>query len=96
MDYECTENITPILCNTECAMGLEPEAHAFRIHVPYIVGNAFMATVPEHPYFKELIDTVFCTEKNSNMYSDLCELILNTTGPCMTTQVYKKAIIKSV
>lgn len=52
MDYECTENITPILCNTECAMGLEPEAHAFRIHVPYIVGNAFMATVPEHPYFK--------------------------------------------
>lgn len=91
MDYECTENITPILCNTECAMGLEPEAHAFRIHVPYIVGNAFMATVPEHPYFKELIDTVFCTEKNSNMYSDLCELILNTTGPCMTTQVYKNS-----
>ena len=45
MDYECTENITPILCNTECAMGLEPEAHAVRIHVPYIVGNAFMATV---------------------------------------------------
>ena len=36
----------PILCNTECAMGLEPEAHAVRIHVPYIVGNAFMATVP--------------------------------------------------
>ena len=46
---------------------------------------------PEHPYFKELIDTVFCTEKNSNMYSDLCELILNTTGPCMTTQVYKNS-----
>ena len=91
MDYECTENITPILCNTECAMGLEPEAHAVRIHVPYIVGNAFMATVPEHPYFKELIDAVFCTEKNSNMYSDLCELILNTTGPCMTTQVYKNS-----
>ena len=91
MDYECTENISPMLCNTECAMGLEPEAHAFRIHVPYIVGNAFMATVPEHPYFKELIDTVFCTEKNSNMYSDLCELILNTTGPCMTTQVYKNS-----
>ncbi|MSL92727.1 glycosyl transferase, partial [Escherichia coli] len=91
MDYECTENITPILCNTECAMGLEPEAHAVRIHVPYIVGNAFMATVPEHPYFKELIDAVFCTEKNSNMYSDLCELILNTTGPYMTTQVYKNS-----
>lgn len=88
MDYECTENITPILCNTECAMGLEPEAHAVRIHVPYIVGNAFMATVPEHPYFKELIDAVFYDNTKAGTYTDSVELILNTTGPFLTTRIY--------
>ena len=88
MDYECTENITLILCNTECAMGLEPEAHAVRIHVPYIVGNAFMATVPEHPYFKELIDAVFYDNTKAGTYTDSVELILNTTGPFLTTRIY--------
>lgn len=88
MDYECTENITPILCNVECAMGMEPEAHAVRIHTPYIVGNAFMATVPEHPYFKELIGAVFCPDTNKNTYTDPLELVLNTTGPFLTTWIY--------
>lgn len=88
MDYECTENITPILCNVECAMGLEPEAHALRSHVPYIVGNAFMATVPGHPYFKELIDAVFFNNGNNSTYIDSVELVLNTTGPFMTTRIY--------
>ena len=69
-------------------MGLEPEAHAVRIHVPYIVGNAFMATVPEHPYFKELIDAVFYDNTKAGTYTDSVELILNTTGPFLTTRIY--------
>lgn len=94
MDYECTENITSILCNLECGMGLEPEAHAIRNRMPYLVGNAFMATVPNHPYFKELIDAVFYDSKDES--SSICSdnLVLNTTGPFMTTRIYNNSKYK--
>ena len=92
MDYECTETITPILCNTICAMGLEPNGHAIRIYKPYIVGNAFMATIPGHPYFKEIIDEVFYRKGQECLETD--ELVLNTTGPYMTTRLYDKSLYK--
>lgn len=88
MDYECTEAIAPILCNVECVMGLEPEGHAKNQHMPYIVGNAFMATVPNHPYFRELIEAVFFNTKNYSESFPAWKLILDTTGPYMTTRVY--------
>lgn len=87
MDYECTENITPILCETECAMGMEPKGHAILRRMPHIVGNAFMATIPNHPYFEELINAVFHDNKNvESLYPKLS--ILDTTGPYMTTRIY--------
>lgn len=91
MDYECTENITPIVCNVECAMGLEPEAHAVRSRMPYIVGNAFMATIPNHPYIKELINAVFYDSKNDKAYTSSEKSVLDTTGPYMTTRIYNNS-----
>ena len=93
MDYECTENISPLLCETECAMGMEPRGNAVLRRMPYIVGNAFMATVPGHPYFKELIDAVFHDNKNRGaLYPE--RSILDTTGPYMTTRVYDNSKYK--
>lgn len=90
MDYECTENITPVLCGIECAMGMEPEGHAIRNRTPYIVGNAFMATVPAHPYFKELIESIFTENKIANKGMLSPELgVLHTTGPFLTTRIYE-------
>lgn len=91
MDYECTDHITPILYNVECAMGLEPEAHAIRSRMPYIVGNAFMATVPNHPYFRELIDEAFCDDTRDKTCISSDFLVVDSTGPYMTTRVYSNS-----
>jgi mannosyltransferase OCH1-like enzyme len=87
MDYECTESISPLLCETECAMGMEPKGNAILRRMPYIVGNAFMATIPNHPYFNELIKAVFYDNKEVSASSPE-RSILDTTGPYMTTRVY--------
>lgn len=91
MDYECTESIASLLQGVECAMGLEPAGHCVLRRKPYIVGNAFMATIPRHPYFKELIDTVFY-KANRISYSSPAQEILNSTGPYMTTRVYENSL----
>lgn len=90
MDYECTECITPLFCETECAMGMEPKGHATLRRMPYIVGNAFMATTPNHPYFKELINAVFHDDKDMESLSPELS-ILDSTGPYMTTRVYENS-----
>lgn len=91
MDYECLENITPLLCNIECAMGLEPEGNIVRFSLPYVVGNAFMASVPYHPYFKDIINEAFDKNNLCSLYDFPQEFIINTTGPYMTTRVYEKS-----
>lgn len=59
MDYECIENITPLLYGVTCGIGLEPFGHNVSHRRPFIVGNAFMASIPNHPFMQELINTIF-------------------------------------
>lgn len=93
MDYECTECISPLLCETTCAMGMEPKGNAILRRMPYIVGNAFMAAIPNHPYFKELINAVFHNNNEVNsLYPE--RSILDTTGPYMTTRIYDSSEYK--
>lgn len=88
LDYECTEPIDPLLRDVECTMGLEPAGHCILQRKPYIVGNAFMATIPGHPYFKELIDAVFHANTNEEYPVRAAQAIMDSTGPYMTTRVY--------
>ena len=69
-------------------MGLEPAGHCILQRKPYIVGNAFMATIPGHPYFKELIDAVFHANTNEEYPVRAAQAIMDSTGPYMTTRVY--------
>jgi mannosyltransferase OCH1-like enzyme len=87
MDYECTENITPLLYGVTCGMGLEPFGHNVRSRRPIIVGNAFMASVPGHPFMQELIDTIFfkLEDKIQQMH------VMNSTGPFMVTKQYNES-----
>lgn len=90
MDYECTEPIDPLLNEVSCAIGMEPKAHAVRSHMPYIVGNAFMAATPRHPFLKELVSNVF--QSNGNIvYKSKGETVLQTTGPYKVTELYKQS-----
>jgi mannosyltransferase OCH1-like enzyme len=89
MDYECLEPLDALLCNSTCYMGLEPPANAVRYSMPYIVGNALMASVPGHPYFKRIIEDVF-TEHSRSVPENKNRAfhIIETTGPFMTTRIY--------
>lgn len=90
MDYECTEPIVPLLNGISCAIGLEPKAHAVRSHMPYIVGNAFMAAIPHHPFLKELVSNVF-QPMSDVAYKSKGEAVLQTTGPYKVTALYKQS-----
>jgi mannosyltransferase OCH1-like enzyme len=89
MDYECLEPLDALLYGSNCCMGLEPPANAVSFNMPYIVGNALMASVPGHPYFERVIRDVF-SESNTSMPENKNKSfhILETTGPFMTTRIY--------
>ncbi|MFV0396697.1 MAG: glycosyltransferase family 32 protein [Bacteroidales bacterium] len=89
MDYECLESIAPLLGSSTCCMGLEPVMNARRYNKPYIVGNAFMACIPGHGYFKSLIESLI-EECEIQWNTNKAFQIIESTGPFFTTRVYDK------
>lgn len=94
MDYECIEHITPLFNGITCAIGLEPKDHYIRSRVPYIIGNAFMASIPNHPFIKELLFSIF-NSCDYDKYNSKYEEVLNTTGPYKVKRVYEKSKYKN-
>jgi mannosyltransferase OCH1-like enzyme len=88
LDYECLEPIDSLLNNTICCMGMEPRVNAIVHDKAFIVGNALMASIPNHPYFKAMIDEMMNGEKYSTLPKAL--QIMETTGPFMTTRLYEQ------
>ncbi|MDR2773644.1 MAG: glycosyl transferase [Tannerella sp.] len=89
IDYECLEPLDALLYGSSCCMGLEPPANAIRYNMPYIVGNALMASIPGHSYFEQIIRDVF-NENNISVPENKNKAmhIIKTTGPFMTTRIY--------
>ena len=85
-DYECLEPLDPLLENSTCYMGMEPAINAYRFNKPFIVGNALMAAVPGHSYFKHIIKDISAGEWQ-NIKSQSLQVV-ESTGPFMTTRVY--------
>ncbi|MEU8872609.1 glycosyltransferase [Streptomyces javensis] len=59
MDFECLRPMTGLLGGKELVLGLEPEEHAAlpwsrRSGLPRLVGNAFMASRPGHPFWRHV------------------------------------------
>ena len=92
MDYECTENITPLLYGVTCGMGMEPFGHSVRSRSPFIVGNAFMASVPGHPFMQQLIDTIFYQLDAKTIHGN----VLHSTGPFMVTKQYQESNFQDI
>lgn len=88
LDYECLEPITPLLLNSTCCLALEPALNAIKFNKPHIIGNALMATVPNHSYFKMVINDVFYSEEKY-LNEDKGTEIVESTGPFMMGRVYE-------
>ncbi len=87
LDYECLEPLDSLLNDALCCMGMEPTGHVVAHNKALIVGNALMASVPNHPYFGAMIEEMM----NGDQYSNYPEFlqVMETTGPLMTTRLYE-------
>jgi mannosyltransferase OCH1-like enzyme len=88
MDFECLQNISPLLNNNECVFGLEPDEHCTRFNKEKILCNAFMACTPGNLFFETI-----CTElKIQGGMADTAGAswmqILETTGPFKLTRIF--------
>jgi mannosyltransferase OCH1-like enzyme len=88
-DYECLENMEPLLENRTCCIGLEPETHCKMYDIPYVLNGALLACAPENAYLKKVIDRIFSETAKQFNQADKPAYILHTTGPLMLSEVYE-------
>jgi len=88
-DYECLENIQPLLKGRTCVFALEPDIHAKIFGKSLVFNNALMASIPGHKFIKKAIECVFSEKTQKyDITSDKREYVLNTTGPWMLGELY--------
>jgi mannosyltransferase OCH1-like enzyme len=90
-DYECLENVAPLLAGKTCAFAMEPDIHAKLFNKATVFNNALMASVPAHVFMKKAIERVFSEKilQYDNTF-DKREYVLNTTGPWMLGELYNE------
>lgn len=87
VDTECLKPIDQLLENKSCCFGEEPPEHAEYFNVDYLIGTAFIAAIPNHPFLKMVIDEI----KNYKLVDkNLFHYVMETTGPLMIDRVYRK------
>jgi mannosyltransferase OCH1-like enzyme len=87
LDFECYRNVETLLCNTDCALGMESSEQCSLHGKELIISNAFMASIPKAGFMK-----ILCEELNKPIlqYNNKNDTILESTGPFMVTRIYQK------
>jgi len=88
-DSECIKSHEKLLNNKECCFSIEPEEHGWVFNKQLYFNNALMATVPEHPFVKQLLLKAFDYTPNNQKHNKVME-VLTTTGPLMIVDLYEK------
>jgi mannosyltransferase OCH1-like enzyme len=88
-DYECLENMEPLLADKNCCIALEPETHCKMYGIARVLNAALFACTPRHKYLKKVINRVFSIKTTDFDRSNRAMCILNTTGPLMLSEVYE-------
>lgn len=87
-DYECLENIEPLLTGKTCCFAMEPASHAELFNKAKMFNNALIASTPAHLFLKKVINSVFSEDILQYDTSNKMSCVLNTTGPLMLGNVY--------
>ncbi len=85
LDFECLENIEPLLEGKQCVLGEEPEEHCLIHNKKLIISNAFMASEANHLFFHSICDEL---ERSSYDSHHPNNMVLESTGSFMITRVY--------
>lgn len=94
LDFQCLDdNIESLLHDAEFVAGKEPKKNAQRYSMNYIICNAFMASVPNSSFINYICDRLFDYPLIETITSP--EDVLNSTGPFLLTDSYKKFEDKS-
>jgi len=91
-DTECLRPHDALFAGQTCCFSMEPEEHRLNFDLPVYFNNALIACIPEHPFMKKIVETVFSyTPKAGNLSAEqrLME-ILNSTGPLALVDIYEK------
>lgn len=88
MDYECIEPIEPLLLDSTCCIGMELGHNKVYYNKSMIIGNAFIACVPGHSFFKDIINEMI----HGSKYLHLSKVmqVMESTGPMMITRIYEQ------
>lgn len=93
LDFECLEpEFITLLEDADFIAGKEPDAHAKRYGLEYIVCNALMASVPNHPFLEYVIKRMMRHPRGWNVRYG--EDILSSTGPFLLTNAYNDFLRK--
>ena len=83
LDMECLRPVDDLLLNRSFVIGKEPRIHARWLDEKVLISNAFMASVPGHPFLLKIMETM----KRMDPQIFLHRGVLETTGPLMVTNV---------
>jgi mannosyltransferase OCH1-like enzyme len=92
LDFECLRPVEALLAGSSLAFGLEPDTHVQRIAakrqgLDKIICNAFIASVPESPFWRHLLARLEAASDVEN--------VLDATGPFILTRAYDEYPFKS-
>lgn len=89
LDFECLEpEFITLLEDADFVAGKEPYAHARRYGLEYIICNALMASVPNHPFLEYVIHKMMNHPRGWNVRHG--GDILSSTGPFLLTDAYNE------
>lgn len=87
LDFECLDrNIVSLFKEGHFVVGKEPDQHARRYNREYIICNALMASVPNHPFLDFIIQRMMNHPNGWNVRHG--GDILDSTGPFLITDAF--------
>ena len=88
-DYECLLPVDDYMAEEgKCYFAMEPEEHCIRFFGRDTFTNALMATCPDHPFFKKIIEHIF-HESHHEYTNNTVRDVHASTGPVMLTDLYR-------
>ena len=89
-DYECISPLDELLNDKSCCFACEPSEYVKFFSKEVYFNNALMASIPNHPFMKVIIEAVFKETYKEKVYPSKMIEVLETTGPLIITSLYEQ------
>jgi mannosyltransferase OCH1-like enzyme len=93
-DCECLKNTETLFQNKTCCFSMEPDIHAQLFCKEKVFNNAFMASIPSHPFMQQVIKHCFSEKYIYSSQNNKMKDVLQTTGPWMLEMLYNQFSFK--